>query len=543
LALRSGILRRSAAGDDQLGGAAELRSFVSPVALRREREQHGLRSAAYSLSTQDDLGFGTEIYRTGTPWPTLETRAVDGYQAHDTPDSLTLAPGPLTSAYDIPATAIPTITVHQCPDLMPAVGTPLTDPAESTSSPNDNADYQLPGELIPSTGAMPAHLEDQLDAHASNVSPLLHGLTESPRGIAITTNQELNMSTHGLGDTQSALAEQLVDGNGAQRDPMSSESGYLVVGQRMCGNRESESRQSSRSSRSTAPSIFRHLSAHTTRSGEHVRHYPSRVTEERSTSTVTNHATVPISRQCSAEVDFAFPGIYQEMLEQWMREPRESQVALSTEREGTPSASQMQIRTDSAQCIVPQDDAYRDPPSYNEYDQDTLILESPQTPSAIIDVSDVEELRPLNHSSPSFAEDLDRQHFDNGPLELAHSPNTIDEVLSHEMTSTNVTNAGGRHSFGLHMPLSFVSITQWTSRHAVLTDRGRISRDATRTCQIVQHTESLHSITRTEILWTGPPLRSKGVTYSNPYTMMMSIRASTPTRVHRQNIHQPKSRR
>ncbi|KAJ6030429.1 uncharacterized protein N7446_000508 [Penicillium canescens] len=451
LALRSGILRRSAVEDDQLGGAAELRSFVSPVALRREREQQGLRPAAYNSSTQDDLGFGTEIYRTATPWPTLETHAVDVYQAHVTSDSPTPAPGPLTSIYDIPPTAIPTITVHQSPDLMPVVGTPLTDPAESPSSPNDSADYQLTGELIPSTGDMPAHLEDRLDGHASNTSPSLHDLTESPWGMAITTNQELDMLTHGLGDTQSAWAQQVMEDNGAQRDPMLNESEYLVVGQNMCGNREPESRQSSRSSRSTAPSIFRHLSAHTTRPGEHIRHYPSRVTGEQSTSTVTNHATVPISRQCSAEVEFAFPGIYQEMLEQWMREPRESQVALATERERTPSASQTQTRTDSAQCIVPQDDAYRNPPSYYEYDQDALILESPQTPSAIIDVSGMEELRPLNHSSPSFAEDLDRQHFDNGPLEPAHSPNTIDEVLSHEMPSTNVANAGSRQSFGLHM--------------------------------------------------------------------------------------------
>ena len=535
-------MRRSAVEDDKLGGAAELRSFVSPVALRREREQQGLRPVAYNSSTQDDLGFGTEIYRTGTPWPTLETHAVDVYQAHVTSDSLTPAPGPLTSIYDIPATAIPTITVHQSPDLMPVVGTPLTDPAESTSSPNDSADYQLLGELIPSTGNMPAHLEDRLDGHASNTSPSLHDLTESPWGMAITANQELDMSTHGLGDTQSAWT-QLMEGNGAQRDPMLNESEYLVVGQNMCGNRESESRQSSRSSRSTAPSIFRHLSAHTTRPGEHVRHYPSRVTEEQSTSTVTNHATVPISRQCSAEVEFAFPGIYQAMLEQWMREPRESQVALATERERTPSASQTQTRTDSAQCIAPQDNAYRDPPSYYEYDQDALILESPQSPGAINDVPDVANLQPLNHSSPSFAEDLDRQHFDNGPLELAHSPNTIDEVLSNEMPSTNVTNAGGRQSFGLRMSPSSVSITQWTFRHAIPADWGRISRDAIWTCQDVQGTESLHSSTRTEVLWTGPPLRSKSVTYSNPYTIVMSIRASTPTRVHRQNIHRPKSHR
>jgi hypothetical protein len=92
LALRSGILHRSAV-EDEFRDGAELRSFVSPVALKREREQHAFRPAAYSSTTQDDLGFGTEIYRTGTPWPTLEVHEMEVYHASDTSGSPNPASG------------------------------------------------------------------------------------------------------------------------------------------------------------------------------------------------------------------------------------------------------------------------------------------------------------------------------------------------------------------------------------------------------------------------------------------------------------------
>jgi hypothetical protein len=338
---------------------------------------------------------------------------------------------------------------------MPVAETPLTYPAEFPSSHND-IHSQLLQELIPSNGAVPDHPKLQSDGHAKKARQSLHGMTESSWDAAATAKQELDTPPHELGDAQSAWRELPMEGIEAQRDPIPSEGGYLMAGQRMRGEKESESRPSSRSSRSTAPSIFRHLSAHTTCPRDHARHYPSRVTEEQLASIVTDQATDPISRQCSAEVDFAFPGIYQEMLEQWMKEPRESQTDLTTELEGTSSASQAQARADS----TPQDDEYGEPPSYFEYDQDALILESTQAPSIVADVSFLEELQPLNHSSLLFSEDLDRQHFDNGSLEVASSPNMIDEMLSHEIPSTNPTNTGTRHSFGLHMSLSSVSITQ-----------------------------------------------------------------------------------
>ncbi|KAJ5747608.1 uncharacterized protein N7511_009304 [Penicillium nucicola] len=451
LALRAGLLRHSTVEDDKVGDAAKKERFVSPAALRREREQHSLRPTVYSMDTQDDLVFGTEIYRTGIPWPTLEVHEMEVSRTDDASDSDSVSGLQAAPSATSPS-ASPIIRVHRSPDLMFIVESSLTEPTESPSTSSNLVDDEPPGTMTQSTRAMPGHLELQLDDRAADDCILLHDLTASPWDGAISINQELDVSVHGVDDAQSSWEEHLVQGSEIQIDPVSGVSDDLAIQQEMLGNRESESRQSSISSKSTAPSIFRHLSTHRRRSGDHVRHYPSRVTEEGLANTATNLASIPISRQCSAEVEIAFPGIYQEMLEQWLREPRESQVTLPTEEDIC--TSQVQICSDSAQCTVTRDNAHGDLPSYEVHDQDTLILESPQTSSVIVDVSDMEELQPLNHSTPSFANDLDRQHFDNGSQEFAHSSNTIDEVMLHGIPPANSRDSGNRYSFGLHMSLS-----------------------------------------------------------------------------------------
>ncbi|CAG8010256.1 unnamed protein product [Penicillium olsonii] len=66
LALRAGVRRHSTV-DDDFEADIGLRSFVNPVALRRERQrQHG-SSEAYTSSTQEDLEFGFEMHRMSGP--------------------------------------------------------------------------------------------------------------------------------------------------------------------------------------------------------------------------------------------------------------------------------------------------------------------------------------------------------------------------------------------------------------------------------------------------------------------------------------------
>lgn len=61
--------------------------------------------------------------------------------------------------------------------------------------------------------------------------------------------------------------------------------------------------------------------------------------------------------ETSAEVLFAFPGIYQETLDQWARE-REAEVQIVPQRNEGPA------------CIAPRDSPSNDPPPYQEYEDD-----------------------------------------------------------------------------------------------------------------------------------------------------------------------------
>lgn len=104
-------------------------------------------------------------------------------------------------------------------------------------------------------------------------------------------------------------------------------------------------------------------------------------------------SSVPLSRQCSAEVRFAFPGIYQEMLEQWTRQrdspsedsPRSSQNFPNySDHEETPCASR----------TVLQDDVH-DLSSYHGHDETLIPLVGSCTPFPYS-----EEIQLFHHPNP-----------------------------------------------------------------------------------------------------------------------------------------------
>jgi hypothetical protein len=198
----------------------------------------------------------------------------------------------------------------------------------------------------------------------------------------------------------------------------------------------------------------------------------------------------PISRQSSAEVRFAFPGIYQEALEQWARQhadpspsqhipdlshspeiceysPNTSQDISSPdqcspipsqhssspsqyclrihEQEGTPFASQEPL-----ECIVHQDDndTYSNMPPCHDYDSDEglIPLVSPQSP-----ITHSEEKQPSPYPNPlncisnrnfaqrwsSISERATAQWSSVGDHSSRY---TLDYTTSRDITSTEMTS-------------------------------------------------------------------------------------------------------
>ncbi|KAG0157008.1 hypothetical protein PDIDSM_4191 [Penicillium digitatum] len=119
-------------------------------------------------------------------------------------------------------------------------------------------------------------------------------------------------------------------------------------------------------------------------------------------------SSIPISRQSSAEVRFAFPGIYHEALRQWARQrdspspcphtPTLSEYSSSLSQhsprlhgqEETPCASHP-----PHECIMCQDDTYSNLPPNDEFDEGLIPLVPPQTP-----IIHCEEMQPDSYPNP-----------------------------------------------------------------------------------------------------------------------------------------------
>ncbi|KAJ5811242.1 hypothetical protein N7447_010758 [Penicillium robsamsonii] len=330
LALRSGLMHRSSE-EETLD-----KSFVSPVALKRERQQHrGVSSEAHTTETQEDLKFGTELSRMD---PTPSSSSVNS-DVH-----------PLMRAPSIHS-------IHRSPATLPASeSTPelseISDRAVSNSRVNmtlasdHDLDLQFAG-----AGDLGANMNSE--DHFTHTTPSTENLLiEQTWGVAISTDEEIKMSASGLADSRPSWGEH--QATNLQQQNIS------------------------------------HASSDT------------EINDNQSSS-------VPISRQCSAEVRFAFPGIYQEALDQWARQhgsPSPSQHIIDTghhspnlsqqtlnlsqhnsspsqhspkleEEEGIRCASQEPL-----ECIVHQDDTYSNMSAYHEYDESLIPLVPPQTPIA-----------------------------------------------------------------------------------------------------------------------------------------------------------------
>ncbi|OQE41872.1 hypothetical protein PENCOP_c004G06974 [Penicillium coprophilum] len=326
-ALRSGFMHRSSEEENPQKG------FLSPAALRRERQQHrGVSSGAYTSDTQEDLAFGAELSRMDTTPSSPSVNANVG--------SLVRL-SPIPSIHDSPATLPTTLLASESACKLSEISGRAVSNSRVNLTLDNHHDLDFQFE-----GARDLGANMNSETHFTHTTPSTEGhLIDHTWGVAISTDEEIKLSSDGLPDAQPSYGEHQAR-NLQQQDII-------------------------------------HASSDTQTSDNP----PS---------------SIPISRQCSAEVRFAFPGIYREALDQWARHhgnpnPSQDSPNLSQhisspsqhdsnpshqslmihEQEGTPCASQELV-----EFIVHQDDTYSNmPPPYDEYDEGRILLVPPQTPT------------------------------------------------------------------------------------------------------------------------------------------------------------------
>lgn len=401
-ALRSGLSHRSSEEDNPEKG------FVSPVALRRERQRYGISSGAYTSDTQEDVNFGAELSRMhlppSSPSSSTEVESLIHVRSMGSiPDSFATFPGSAASTpiFYQPSRAVSNSGVN----------------STCTLATDHDLDFQFGG-----TGELEANMDSE--DHFTHRTPSTENhLIQQRWGVAISTDEEIKISTHDLADPWSVCEEQ--QATNLQQQNIS------------------------------------HASSDTEISDDQ----PS---------------SAPISRQCSAEVRFAFPAIYHEALHQWVRQhdspspsqhtpnpsaqsPNTNQHSSSPnqhisslgrhspnlserslrlhEQEETPCASQNPLK-----CIVLQGDTYNNLPPYDEDDEGLMPLVPPQTP-----ITHSEEMQPFSYPNPlssisnrNFGERLssisERATTQRSSVEDYSSRSTPADTTSRDLTSTEMTS-------------------------------------------------------------------------------------------------------
>ncbi|KAJ6179490.1 hypothetical protein N7519_009951 [Penicillium mononematosum] len=227
MALRSGFSHRSSEESNTEKG------FVSPVALRRERERHGVSTGAYTSETQEDMNFGAELSRMDLAPPPPSSHTEVGSLVHV--PSINSIHGSFAT---VPASASTSGLYESSSRAVSHSG------ADSTHSQANNHDlaFQCAG-----SGELEANMNSE--DHLAHTTPSTENhLVRQTLDVAISTDEEIKMSTRKLADPQSA-----------------------------CGEQQTTNLQQQNTSSDTQTS------------------------DESSSS-------IPISRQSSAEVRFAFPG-------------------------------------------------------------------------------------------------------------------------------------------------------------------------------------------------------------------------------------------
>ncbi|KAI2698284.1 hypothetical protein CBS147317_7390 [Penicillium roqueforti] len=239
LALKSGFSHHPS--DRPSEEEPQERSFVSPVALRREiqleRQRHAMSSGGYTSDTQEDPNFGAQLSRMDLP-PSSPS-------SNDEMEPLvrvqSVYPMPAPNRYEYSSRPVSNVRVN----------------STSTLANGRDLDFQFAG-----NEELEANMN--FEDHSNHTIPSTETyLIQQTWGVAISTDEGIETSTKELADPQS------------------------VPGEQQATNLQQQN--------------IGHASSDTQNSDD-------------------QPISVPISRQSSAEVRFAFPGIYHEALNEWARQ-------------------------------------------------------------------------------------------------------------------------------------------------------------------------------------------------------------------------------
>lgn len=402
LALRSGLSHRSSEEDNPEKG------FVSPVALRHERQRYGISSGAYTSDTQEDVNFGAELSRMhlppSSPSSSAEVESLLRVRSLGSiPDSFATFPGSASASTPIfyqPSRAVSNSGVN----------------STCTLATDHDLDFQF-GE----TGELEANMDSE--DHSTHTTPSTENhLIQQTWGVAISTDGEIKMSAH---DLPGSICEEQQATNLTQQNTSHASSDTEISDDQPSS--APISRQRSAEVRFAFPAIY-HEALH-----QWARQHDS--------PSPNQHTPNPTAQSPNTSQHTSSPSQHISSLGQHSPNLSESNPRLH-EQEETPCASHNPLK-----CTVLQDDTYNNLPPYDDDDEGLIPLVPPQTP-----ITRSEEMQPpfpyhnplSSISSRNFGERWssisERATTQQSSVEDYLSRSTPADTTSRDLTSTEMTS-------------------------------------------------------------------------------------------------------
>ncbi|CAG8155952.1 unnamed protein product [Penicillium salamii] len=389
LALRAGVRRHSTV-EDRLEPEVELRGFVGPVALRRQRHRHMDSSRAYTSSTQEDLEFGFEMHRMSDPPPS---------PISDTP-----------RGSSIPSAAV--ALLHEAPE-------------NSSAHPPTSHNGRPP---LVSNGSISEY-------ERSTVPTQKHGQTPSQLSGESKANTEHPKTDNRLSHASNASSEQQILGSLSNIQEPTGPT-HVAPESSLGVHREDQAREVSQPGCANLdPDLGGEVCAES--DAEHLLDQDRQRESTVSPDHLSNNDVDKIS-QSSAECLFAFPGICQEILDQWARD----------RGEGTPNVAATDEQPD---CNAVQEGKSYDLPPHQDFEDGACGEQHVNTHN--LDSPGIPHTTHTSQNNSLAVEEAQLSMTHNFPGSVAYSECLDEGSAGSERSSAYEPMLETAHSSGAHMPL------------------------------------------------------------------------------------------